>query len=61
MQQIKFFNKEDKEKIIEFNKVVHDEGVVLAINNIMFNNLFKVLFPLGDPYFWDLEMSDELE
>jgi len=43
MQQIKFFSKEDKERIIEFNKIVHDEGVVSTVNNIMFNNPFHSL------------------
>jgi len=43
MEQIKFFKKEDREKVIEFNRLVHDDGVVLAVNNIMFNNPFNSL------------------
>lgn len=43
MEQIKFFNKEDKNKIIEFNKLVHGKGIDILINNMMFKNPYVSL------------------
>jgi hypothetical protein len=43
MGDIKFFSEDQREKILEFNILVHNEGVVTVINNIMFKNPFNNL------------------
>ena len=40
--EIKHFNSEDKARLLEFNKLVHDdENIELSMMNIMFNNPFN--------------------
>lgn len=43
MNQIKSFNKEDKERILQFNKLVHGEEDLTVVNTLMFKNPFQGL------------------